>query len=280
MSLRLNSVAETPIVLVVDDDQGTRESARHLAHVNGFQLLEADTGASAIAQMRRHPYDVQLALVDYQLPDMSGIDLVRRLNAERIRFPWILMSGWMTIQLSVEATKLGAINALALPFDMSSVIESSLRDIKRGADRWPNPPLSSRLDAPRSIGDKWASLVLRACDCEYDLNTIGAWAEFGAMSYRSLTETCRLIDLTPHASRDFMRMLRVLLRRRGDSSAIAFELLVNDQRTAIKLLRRAGFLSMRPTVTLSPAEFIAQQRFVDPHHDVVTLLLETLHALA
>ena len=279
MSMLLNNVAPIPVVLVVDDDPGTREVARELARAEGFQLLEADTGASAMAQVRRLRYGVHLALIDHQLPDMSGIDLIRRLNDERIRFPWILMSGWMTIQLSVEATKLGAMNVFSLPFDMSSVIESSLRDIEHRPDQWPSPPLWPRLGVPKSTGERWVSLVLRACDSEDDLNTIGAWAEFGALSYRSLTEACRLLDLTPHVSRDFMRILRVLLRSRGDSTTIASALLVNDQRTAIKLLRRAGFASMRPTVTLSPAEFVAQQRFVDAHHHVVTLLLETMHAL-
>jgi CheY-like chemotaxis protein len=69
---------------------------------------------------RSHPYD--LLLVDWRLPDISGIDVIRSLcDIEHLRF--ILMSGFLTVPIAVEAMKLGAADVLEKPLTMEDLLE-------------------------------------------------------------------------------------------------------------------------------------------------------------
>src|SRR5580765_36522 len=64
---------------------------------------------------------------------------------------------------------------------------------------------------PTSVAERWASYVLGACKAERDLKTIGIWARQVAVSYTTLCESCRLIDVQPRHARDFARVLRIIL---------------------------------------------------------------------
>src|SRR5215471_21699184 len=92
---------QRPAVLVVDDDPTARETVGRILRLSSVRVYEADTGAAAVCAARAQPVD--LAVIDYRLPDISGLDVARTLGRERIVIPWILMSGWMDVELAVEA---------------------------------------------------------------------------------------------------------------------------------------------------------------------------------
>lgn len=267
---------DRPVVLVVDDDPGMRQTVRLVAHLHGVEVTEADNGATALAKAKSQRFD--LALVDFRLPDMSGLDLIKALKEHCIDIPWILISGWMTISIAVEATKLGALEALPLPFDVDNVLMSALAEAAKVV-RWPPTPLGPRLRTPKSSAERWAWLVVRACDAQDDLSTLQEWASFVGLSYRSLTESCRLVGVSPHEARDFVRILRVLLQCGGRSENLELALIVSDQRTLKRLFRRAGFDSLHPIARLSPAQFLDQQQFIDPRHKVIDVLRRILSNL-
>ena len=255
-------------ILVVDDEAEMRATVRLVLQRLNIRTFDADTGAAGIAAARLREFN--LALIDFRLGDTSGLEVIKVLKRDRVRVPCILMSGWMTIPIAVEAMKLGAIDALSLPFDIETVLLAALKDLRTKAKAaWPRIPLAPVLRTPKSVAEKWAWLVLRACDTEHDLKTLGEWASLVGTSYSSLTAICRLVGVSPHDSRDFARVLRALIHSSGRLENLGLVLLVSDERTLDHILQRASFDRRRLTGTVSLHEFLDQQRFVQPGHEVL-----------
>ena len=117
----------TPIVFVVDDDISVRESLELLIHTAGW---DPETYASAQAFLARPRVAIPSCLVlDVSLPDLNGLDLQRRLGADRADLPIIFITGHGDIPMSVHAMKAGAVEFLTKPFGddvLLSAIESAL----------------------------------------------------------------------------------------------------------------------------------------------------------
>jgi two-component system cell cycle response regulator DivK len=81
-----------PLVLIVDDNDGNRKLARVVLRADGFETVEAATGAEGIALAIEHVPDV--ILMDLRLPDMDGAEATRRLkeNERGSRIPVVAMS--------------------------------------------------------------------------------------------------------------------------------------------------------------------------------------------
>jgi len=94
---------------------------------------------------------------------------------------------------------------------------------------------------PASTAERWASYVLGACKSEGDPRTVGIWARQIAVSYTTLSESCRLIGVSPRYARDFARVLRLILMPPFDTCDLTCLLDISDRRTLNSILVRAGF---------------------------------------
>src|SRR6266849_9287903 len=101
------------IVLIVDDDQGTREMFDFAVSRIGLATRVAGSGAEAIAIARSTRAD--LLLIDLRLPDMLGTHVVRELRNDVAALRFILVSAFLTTALTVEAMKLGAADVIDKP---------------------------------------------------------------------------------------------------------------------------------------------------------------------
>jgi FixJ family two-component response regulator len=117
------------IVYVVDDDLSVREALRSLIRSIG---LRCETFASG-AEFLRHPRsdDPACLILDVQLPDASGLDLVGVLDAEPTPIPIIFITGHGTIPMSVRAMKSGAVEFLTKPFREEDLIAAMRQAIER-----------------------------------------------------------------------------------------------------------------------------------------------------
>jgi FixJ family two-component response regulator len=119
----------TPIVFVVDDDVSVRESLELLIRYEGWRV---ETFASADEFLSRPRALVPSCLIlDLSLPGLSGLDLQKRIAAERTDMPIIFITGHGDIPSSVQAMKAGAVEFLTKPFTDVDLLASIRQAIER-----------------------------------------------------------------------------------------------------------------------------------------------------
>ena len=115
----------TPIVFVVDDDISVRESLQLLIQCEGWH---PETFASAQEFLDRPRSLVPSCLVlDVSLPGLNGLDLQKRVAAERPDMPIIFITGYGDVPTTVKAMKAGAVEFLTKPFS-DDVLLSAIRN--------------------------------------------------------------------------------------------------------------------------------------------------------
>jgi len=114
-------------VLIVDDDfMVAKVHSGFVAALDGFEVLgTASTGAAALAEVERLRPD--LVLLDVYLPDMTGLEVLRRLRAQASRADVIVISAARDVDSIRTALHGGVLNYLVKPFDRRT-FEARLRD--------------------------------------------------------------------------------------------------------------------------------------------------------
>ena len=117
------------IILVVDDDVSVREALAGLILSAG---LRVETFASAQEFLARPPADAPGCLVlDVRLPDLSGLDLQRRMAELNLEIPIIFITGHGDVPTSVQAMKAGALEFLTKPFADRDLLDAIQRALQR-----------------------------------------------------------------------------------------------------------------------------------------------------
>ena len=143
----------TPIVFVVDDDISVRESREALVRCAGWQ---PETFASAQEFLSRPRALVPSCLVlDVTLPGLNGLDLQKRIAADRIAMPIIFITGHGDVPMSVQAMKAGAVEFLMKPFSDDALLSAIRHAIERS-----HTALGHEAEI-RSLCDRYASLSRR-----------------------------------------------------------------------------------------------------------------------
>ncbi len=107
--------ADARTVLVIEDDEDTREFVEDLLSMAGYMVLGAASGKAALAQVAAHPIDV--ILLDRRLPDADGIELCRRLRGQvDSAVPIILVTADRSPGLEAAARDAGATDFLPKPY--------------------------------------------------------------------------------------------------------------------------------------------------------------------
>jgi two-component system response regulator HydG len=108
-------------VLVVDDQSHHRDSIKYQLDKAGYKVTKAQSGAEALAALESGEFEV--ALVDYKMANMDGLELLKRVRARWPHVAVILMTGYASIPTAVEAIKIGAADFLEKPFKPEDLIE-------------------------------------------------------------------------------------------------------------------------------------------------------------
>lgn len=117
------------VVHVVDDEEAVRNSLAFLLGANGFAVR---THASAAAFLEIASGIRNGCLVtDLRMPDIDGVDLLRRLGAAGAMLPAIVVTGHGDVQMAVEAMKNGALDFIEKPFSDEVLIESIRRAVEK-----------------------------------------------------------------------------------------------------------------------------------------------------
>jgi len=111
----------TPI-LVVDDEEVVRLLFQSLLEPEGYRVLLAETGQRGAQLLDQHR--PPLALVDKNLPDISGLDLIAQQKARHPDTEFIVITGYASLDSAVKALEMGAFSYLTKPFsDMDMVMD-------------------------------------------------------------------------------------------------------------------------------------------------------------
>ncbi len=107
-------------ILVIDDDSNARKTLSKILKAKGFDVEEAGTGAEAVVLCRVKFFN--LVLIDVRLPDMSGLEVLRAvygINADTVA---IMMTGYASLDSSIEAMNKGAYSYFTKPLNMDAVL--------------------------------------------------------------------------------------------------------------------------------------------------------------
>jgi two-component system KDP operon response regulator KdpE len=107
-------------LLVVDDEPSFRRLLRTSLSAQGYRVLEAGTGQGAIDSLGRDAPEV--VLLDLGLPDMDGLEVIRRVRGSGARTPIIVLSSRGDERGKVQALDLGADDYVTKPFGMGELV--------------------------------------------------------------------------------------------------------------------------------------------------------------
>jgi len=101
-------------VLVIDDEDIVLKSCYRVLTPEGYEVRTTKRGMDGLKMLKNEPFDI--VLVDIKMPDMDGIEVLRRIQEEWPTIPVIIVTGFGTINGATFAIKLGAYDYIVKPF--------------------------------------------------------------------------------------------------------------------------------------------------------------------
>lgn len=136
----------TPRVLLIDDDASVRRNISAFLSDSGFSILEAVNGSDGMSVYEAESPD--LVLCDLRMPDVDGLDVIKRVTSEGSNTPVIVISGFGEMNDVVQALRLGAADYLIKPIKDLEVLEHSVRrGLKQAALIAENQQYSQQLES-------------------------------------------------------------------------------------------------------------------------------------
>jgi two-component system response regulator AtoC len=112
---------ERHTVLIVDDDPPIREMLSDFLSEEGYEVLVANDGSSALQVLRQAAERIDLALLDMRLPDVQGLEILRAMAEKRMELPVIVMTAHGTSSTAIHSMQLGAYDYLTKPIDLNQL---------------------------------------------------------------------------------------------------------------------------------------------------------------
>jgi len=107
-------------VLMIEDDSATAQSIELMLKSESFNVYTTDAGEEGIDLGKIYDYDI--ILLDLNLPDMSGFDVLRKLRVSKVRTPILILSGLATIEDKIKGLGYGADDYLTKPFHKDELV--------------------------------------------------------------------------------------------------------------------------------------------------------------
>jgi two-component system, cell cycle response regulator CtrA len=107
-------------VLLIEDDTATAQSIELMLKSEGFNVYTTDLGEEGVDLGKLYDYDI--ILLDINLPDISGYEVLKQLRASRVGTPVIILSGLAAIEDKVKGLGLGADDYMTKPFHKDELV--------------------------------------------------------------------------------------------------------------------------------------------------------------
>lgn len=109
-------------ILVVDDEDIVRTSCSRTLVPEGYEVILVKNGFDGLALLEEGPVD--LVLTDLKMPEIDGIEILRRIKEKWPQIEVIIITGYQTVDTAVKAIKLGAFDYLEKPFTPDGLVAS------------------------------------------------------------------------------------------------------------------------------------------------------------
>ncbi|MGD8397083.1 MAG: sigma-54 dependent transcriptional regulator, partial [Candidatus Eiseniibacteriota bacterium] len=106
-------------ILIVEDEKLIRWSIRSRLQDDDYRVVEAESGAQAFKILAEEECD--LVLLDFRLPDTTGLDILERIRKEMPELSVVMMTAYGTVESAVQAMKLGAFDYLTKPVNLDEL---------------------------------------------------------------------------------------------------------------------------------------------------------------
>ena len=107
-------------ILIIDDEAAIRESLETLLDLEGYAVRSAENGQEGLARIAERPFD--LVLLDFAMPDVNGIDLLREIRERDPQLSVIMITAYGTVENAVKAMQAGAVNFIQKPWDNEKLL--------------------------------------------------------------------------------------------------------------------------------------------------------------
>jgi two-component system, NtrC family, response regulator AtoC len=106
-------------ILVADDDPVARDLLAEVLTGEGYRVRAADGGQACVRLAEAEPFD--LALIDLRMPDLDGLEVLRRLTALRPPVPVLILTAFATLQTAIDTIRAGAWDYVSKPFRIDEI---------------------------------------------------------------------------------------------------------------------------------------------------------------
>jgi PAS domain S-box-containing protein len=120
---------DNPSILIIDDDPNLRKTLADILKIKGFEIFAVGNGADGLAWLEEN--HACLALIDLGLPDISGIEVLKKIKAAYPTTEIIVLTGKATLDTAMEATNWGAFSYLVKPYEIELLVLNIRRAIEK-----------------------------------------------------------------------------------------------------------------------------------------------------
>ena len=158
-------------ILLVDDERDFRDILSKRLGRRGIRVLEAAGGAEALRMLEQRPVDV--VVMDVKMPDMNGIEALRRVKAFRPATEVILLTGHADTRDGVEGIQAGAFDYLAKPVEIEHLVRKITQahhKIQRGIAERQEAAFRERIQQQMVVAERLAALGTLATGVAHEIN--------------------------------------------------------------------------------------------------------------
>jgi DNA-binding NtrC family response regulator len=121
-------------ILVVDDDVGVRTMLSSVLNGEGYDVEAVENGKQAVKACEKSPFDV--ALIDIELPDMKGTELLDRLKRIRPKMIRIIITGHPSLESAMKAVNERADGYVLKPFEVKELLQKIRKLLEEKTDEY------------------------------------------------------------------------------------------------------------------------------------------------
>jgi two-component system KDP operon response regulator KdpE len=199
----------TPLkVLVVDDEPPIRKLLRMGLGTQGYQTMDAPNAKTALELLSERP---DLVILDLGLPDMQGLELLRKIRAQREDLPIVVLSSRGEETAKVEALDIGADDYVTKPFGMEELLARMRAALRHQLQAHGERPVFKLDDLSVDLVRRVVKLrdeVVKLSPKEYDLLRVLVQHAGKVLTHKFLLNQLWSVPIDPQYLRVYVRQLR------------------------------------------------------------------------